>query len=158
MSPFCGRHCADKTRLSRFLLPPPPKNDCVILQISPEKLTRQGNLFFFSLPTPLPFFFSFFFTQLEQFGSVLHAFLWPILPQSPVQDGRSGEHRLAFRAKMVLTEWGWGGEKWTEGTCDCCTTDLIPGQRDKGSLEKAQAGDNPSPYSRWVQKLSRAEK
>lgn len=37
-------------------------------------------------PTPTPSVFSFFCMRLEQFGSVLGAFLWPILFQSPVWD------------------------------------------------------------------------
>lgn len=96
MSPFCKGHCADKPRLSRvffffFLLPwcaPLPQIAVLSSNISAEmEPTRKAFLLLPANNPPTPTLIRFFFLlRLEQFGSVLGAFLWPILFQSPVWD------------------------------------------------------------------------
>lgn len=70
------------------LVCPPPPNSCVILQYLRRNGTDKKSFSSSSSqqpPTPTLIRF-FFLLRLEQFGSVLGAFLWPILFQSPVWD------------------------------------------------------------------------
>ena len=126
MSPFCMGHCADKTRLSHFCFffvvfcspdVPPPRTKwlCYPANIATEiEPTRKAFLLLPATTAPSPSVFSFFFTQLEQFGSVLGAFLRPILFQSPVQD----RGRWTWRTQAHIQPqdgacrgWAVGGRK-----------------------------------------------
>lgn len=140
MSPFCMGHCADKTRLSLFRSPSAPplkKLLCYPPNISGEiEPTRKA---FLLLPAPtLPVFLS----SSRSLNNL--ALFWvhscgpfSFSPLCRPEDGgpeNTGPHSDPGRRSR-----GAEGEKRPERTYDCCATNLIPGQRDKGSLEKAQA-------------------
>ena len=157
MSPFCKGHCADKPRLSRggfffFFcspgVPPSPKWLCYP-PISLQKLNRQEKLFFFFQPTPLhPHPIRFFFLLHAVWTiwlcsgciPVAHSLPVPRVGPGTVDPENTGSHSAP--ARCCCGGWVLAGEaeKRTEYTWGGCATSLIPGLRDKGSLEKAPGG------------------